>query len=173
MTSRAKTPTRRAFLLFSLVSLGASSAPRAPERESLFVIERSTNKNVVLFEARLRSGRLDPERPVHAYWRLFAEDGRREELTWLEKQFAYGYSVRHRNDGFVLELTALASRTLKLSERDGRYRATLSIAGRTAVLHRVWVQAEGALFGPRVRWVDVFGTDVNTGKPVAERISNE
>ena len=33
------------------------------------------------------------ERPVVAYWVLLAEDGRRDGLSWLELQLAYGFSV--------------------------------------------------------------------------------
>lgn len=55
----------------------------------LFVIERSLNANVVLYEAGLRpDGTLDPERPVHVTWRLDAEDGRREGLNLIERMRA-------------------------------------------------------------------------------------
>jgi len=63
----------------------------------LFRVARSTNANVVLYEARLRNGgTLDEDEPVHPVWVMLAEDGRREELNFLERAMAYGVDVRER-----------------------------------------------------------------------------
>ena len=46
------------------------------------------------YEARLTAdGKLDPKEPVIAYWVMRAEDGHREELTWMEKK--KGLRLRH------------------------------------------------------------------------------
>ena len=48
----------------------------------LFVIEKSTNANVVHYDARIMpDGELDPRQPVEAYWVMAAEDGRKENLS--------------------------------------------------------------------------------------------
>jgi Domain of unknown function (DUF4833) len=53
----------------------------------LFVIERSTNANVVYYDARVtKSGKLNAEEPVVAYWIMLAGNGRREELNPIEKE---------------------------------------------------------------------------------------
>ncbi len=80
----------RALALVLLASAGA----RAEETcGPLFVIARSLNANVVLYEAAYRrDGTLDPEKPLTVSWRLDAQDGRREGLNFIERMRAYGVS---------------------------------------------------------------------------------
>ncbi len=155
-------------LAFASLASGVASG-----HVELFHIERSTNRNVVVYDLRLLgSGGIDTAHPVHAYWRLFAEDGRAEELTWLETQFAYGFSVQSKPGELVLRLTALAHRPLHVRRCGARFCATLLVAGKSAVLDHVWVQTEGAFLGPRVEWVELYGADARTGERLTERIVN-
>src|SRR5512143_1385587 len=74
-----------------------AAAPTAAHKktQSLFIIERSKNANVVHYDARLTAdGKLDPEEPVVAYYIMLAEDGRRKELNWIEKKMAYGFDIK-------------------------------------------------------------------------------
>src|ERR1700733_11852537 len=84
-----------------------------PSRE-LFTLARSKNANVVKYAVRpARGGGFDLAAPVEAYWIMLAEDGRREELTWTERQLAYGFSVSNLSQGsFILHLTACSQRQL-------------------------------------------------------------
>ena len=62
-------------------------AQAAPSRE-LFTLARNTNANVVKYAVRIaKDGQLEASDPIEAYWRMLAENGRREELTWTERQF--------------------------------------------------------------------------------------
>jgi len=165
---------RSAFLTSALLVTAMAMAGSASPTEELFRVERSTNRNVVEYDIRLLpDGNVDKQRPIDAYWRLLAEDGRREQLTWLEGQLAYGFSVEPRSDGFVLTLRPLAHRAVRVTKSGGHWRAAIKVSGKPAILRRVWVQAEGSLFGPRVRWVELHATDERTGEPLVERISND
>lgn len=164
-------PLLGAWVMVALTSLAQG---RARSEEELFRIERSTNRNIVEFDLRLLADRrVDRERPVQAYWRLLAEDGRCEELTWLERQFAYGFTVESERDGFALKLIALRRRVVRIQQTGARWHATLAIGGKLAILRRVWVESESTVLGPRVRWVDLYGTDQRTGERVVERIANQ
>ena len=168
-------PARSALLLvgLALASAVAGAAPREPSTDrELFRIERSTNRNIVRYDAVLtKGGALVRDRPVVAYWVLLAEDGRRDGLTWLELQLAYGFSVAPARDGFRMTLVAFGERSLTIRKSEGRWRAEVPIASRPAVLRKIWVQAEGTFLGPHVRWVELHGVDVRTGEPLVERIS--
>src|SRR5216117_743105 len=73
----------------------AATRPDIASYRPLFSIERSTNANVVHYEARVtEDGKLDPADPVAVYWIMVAEDGRRQELNYLEKSRAYGFTVK-------------------------------------------------------------------------------
>ena len=80
---------------FAVLPLLAAPAAAQMKTQPLFIIERSKNANVVHYDARLTAdGKLDPREPVIAYWVLSAEDGRREELSWIEKKKAYGFDMK-------------------------------------------------------------------------------
>ncbi len=155
--------------------LSTASAPScAPE---LFRIGRSTNANEVVYLARRdANGALDPDEPVEAEWQMLAEDGHREGLNFIEKLLAYGFSVdpAPSGDGFVVVLKAKKDRPVRLTVRDGCPVATVTIAGRPALLRRIFVQAEeGGGLIPSVAWADLEGVDPATGAKITERVLPE
>lgn len=155
------------------LALAATSWANTPRRQTLFVIARSMNANVVHYEAQLdAAGKLDGERPLTAYWVMHAEDGHREDLSWFERQFAYGWSIVSRVEPYRVELrlTAFPQRSVMLRvDAAGGVRAELQIADRSAALRKIFVQlADGG--GPTVRYIDLFGTDLASGKPLRERL---
>lgn len=57
-----------------LISIGTLSAV-GDFSQSLFVLERSTNANVIHYDAKITSdGTTDPKEPVIAYWVMSAEE---------------------------------------------------------------------------------------------------
>src|SRR5882724_644883 len=81
-------------LAFVLCFVGAPGNPPTDDVYlPLFVIERSTNANVVHYEVRVsKSGAINPIEPVVAYW-IIAGSGRRENLSSLEKRIGYGFTI--------------------------------------------------------------------------------
>jgi hypothetical protein len=166
---------RRRSALVGLLSFAGSVALGTPslaaESRRLFHIGRSKNANIVGYDVRLdRKGKLVQGDPIDAYWRLFAEDGRREELSFFERQLAYGYSTdRVSSEGFELRLTAFEQRSVRVRRKQGRYQAEMPISGRGAVLIRLFVRSTDGVV-PSVQSVDLFGTDLETGAAVRERL---
>jgi len=153
-------------LLATAAALGGSEVGW---RQPLFVIERSTNANVVHYDANLRpDGQIDPHRPIQAYWIMAAQDGRREELTALERSRAYGFSVEPESSlqSFRMELVAQRGRPIEVRRDGDAVRAQTTIAGRSAYLLRIYVTA-GRL---KLKAIDYFGIDPNTGETVHERV---
>jgi hypothetical protein len=143
----------------------------------LFLIARSKNANVVLYDLMLEpSGAPRARDPLDVYWRLDASGGGREELSGLERRLAYGYAVSTESASRVeLRLRAAPARSLVLEQRavgggPVDWAATLRIAGRAARLDRLYVAAaEGAVL-PRVLHVDLFGRCLATGAALTERL---
>ena len=165
--------------IYLAVLLSAAPAPSpapscAPE---LFRIGRSTNANEVVYAARTGTGGgLDSEDPIEADWHMLAEDGHREGLNFIEKLMAYGFSVdpAESGEGFTVVLKARKDRPVRLTLRAGCPAAFVTIAGRPALLRRIFVQAEsGGGLIPSVAWADLEGTDPATGSPVKERVFPE
>jgi len=166
--------SRRAFQMLAPATVLQLCVPMVahalPTRE-LFTLGRNTNANVIKYAVRIgKDGHLDVADPIEAYWLMLAENGRREELTWTERQLAYGFSVSNSTPhGCVLRLAACSERELHVRGVDGVYRAELAIAKQPAALQRVFVFAERHALLPSVRYVEISGTNAS-GKSVTERI---
>jgi hypothetical protein len=52
---------------------------------------------------------------------------------------------------------------------DGQAEARMTIAGKTARLRVIHVQADESSWLPSVAWVDIIGTDLATGQSITER----
>ncbi len=139
----------------------------------LFVIERSVNKNVVHYDARLTSdGKLDPKEPVIAYWIMLAEDGHREDLNWLERTKAYGFSIQpdSRPGTYRMTLMAYPERPITVYQDGSGPKAAVEIAGRRAILQKVYIAATETLGVPKVQYIELFGRDLRTQELLSERI---
>jgi hypothetical protein len=156
------------------LALLLTAAPGPACAPELFRIGRSTNANEVVYAARVGAdGALDPEDPIEAEWHMLAEDGHREGLNFIEKLMAYGFSVdpAESGEGYTVVLKAKKDRPVRLTLRAGCPAAFVTIAGRPALLRRIFVQAEsGGGLIPSVAWADIEGTDPVTGSPVKERV---
>jgi hypothetical protein len=168
--------TRRDLLLAGIgVSVTWTAPARATPQQTLFVIARSTNLNVLHYDARQTDrGALDPERPVVAYWIMNEEGGRREDLTWFERQFAYGWSlvsaVERRR--VTMRLDVFPSREILVQvDAAAQTRAYAIIAGHTAVLTRIFVQLEPGGGLPRVRHVELSGLSAQSAQVLREKIA--
>ncbi len=161
-------------LLAMVLALAASAGGAATCPPELFRIARNTNANEVVYLARQApDGTLDTRDPIRAEWQMLAEDGRREELKPVERQLAYGFSVRPAGSGggYVVILKARPDRPVTLSLRGGCPFASVTINGRPADLRRIFVQAKNGLGPiPTVAWAELEGIDPATGARIQERV---
>ncbi|HLK64747.1 MAG TPA: DUF4833 domain-containing protein [Bryobacteraceae bacterium] len=171
MQARAK--WRIAALLLTAAA-GLFAASIEGRQAPLFVIERSTNANVVHYDANIRpDGDLDPRQPISAYWVMAAVDGHREELTSLEKARAYGFTIEPDRDskGYRLRLVSQKQREIEIVREGNSVRAEATIDGRRARLDKMYVSTHKVLAVPTVKYIDLFGVDLATGQSVSERVT--
>lgn len=138
----------------------------------LFFIERNKNKSIVQYALCLTENK-DPlgSSPVTVYWVL--QDGRRERLNPVEKEYAYGIASQEEiaKDKFRVHLAALKNREIIVEKIGGSFKAVLSIHGKESTLEKVYVQSkEELLVEPKVLYVDLFGRTIGTNLSVRERI---
>ncbi len=160
-------------LAAALTVSSSSRAAGSPTR--LFCIERNKNANQVCYDVRLRKdGQLDRREPLVAYWVLRAEEGQREKLSWLERK-AYGFSMigEATESAFRFRLDALPGRVLTARRADDHFQAEGTLAGRPSRLLSIWVQADEGGPIPKVRYVDLTGTDLQNGQRQTERIQRK
>ncbi|HEY1434120.1 MAG TPA: DUF4833 domain-containing protein [Thermoanaerobaculia bacterium] len=135
----------------------------------LFVLERSTNANIVVYDAkRLPAGDLDPAKPVVAYWIRNAEKGQRKELNAIQWSRAYGFDTEPATEPGTHRMTfkAKLDRSFVVQIIDGCPAAVTRIAGQEAILRRVYVHVKTTFFLPSVESIEMFGDDLETGAPV-------
>jgi hypothetical protein len=150
----------------------------------LFAISRSKNKNLVIYEANVRkdTGTLDLNDPVLVYWmdidpeyiksaRLRGKMNDREDLNYIERSMAYGYStVAKAADAksVTIDLVALSKvKTFKqmtvLIEPEGLALAQVTLLSNNAsrVVKRFHVISEDTWLGPEVKHVEMWGYDTS------------
>ena len=167
-------------LLFSEAPLfpqanSSYTGPAIPEEETfqgLFVIERSTNANVVHYEARVsHTGHLAPREPVIAYWRMNASDGRREALNSLEQKRVYGVKIEAVENGesFLITIAGQPGREIRVYMDHDTARAETQIAGKRAFLAKIFIST-GKVNIFHVNYVELYGVDAFTGEPLREKL---
>jgi hypothetical protein len=152
-----------------LIAPAAGAGDPTPVR--LFHIERNTNANIVVYDAMVEAeGGLRKKDPIDVHWVRLAEEGQRKNLNGIERRMAYGYKQKKREgDELVIEMRADIGRPITVGPVDGVYRASIRIAGRPAYLEKVYIQAvEGGIL-PTVDYIELHGTDVETGEPAFEK----
>jgi Domain of unknown function (DUF4833) len=155
----------------SSVALFTAFAALGQTADKLFFIQRSKNANEVHYDARvLKDGTLDPKNPVEGYWLNKAEDGSRSSISLLQR-IAYGFDVDPAGGGtYTMKLKAFSDRTLTLIRVNDRWRAQVTIAGKQAYMHHLYVATDESGVMPKVLYVDVFGEEAGSGKPIQEHI---
>jgi hypothetical protein len=141
--------------------------------QPLFIIEKSTNANVVHYDAVITpDGGLDPREPIIAYWVMAAEDGRREDLTSAERLEGFGFTIVHGRDSnsYHLRLVAQQQRDIYVRRKGNSVGAATPIAGRCACVTEIYVKIHKLLGLPKIEFVEVIGSDIATGEPVCERV---
>jgi hypothetical protein len=143
------------------------------QTQPLFIIERSKNANVVHYDAQIGAdGKLDPKQPVIAYWIMLAEDSRREELNWIEKKKAYGFSIKPDASGDAYKMTVVSApdRQITVKQEGGVARAELDIDGKPAILEKMYINSTEGTFGPKVHYIELHGKDLKSGEKLTEKI---
>ncbi len=174
------------FLFLELVAATAYSQrangwpadfPSPPKTDkSLFFIQRNRNKNTIVYDLNMSGNAPNKSKPIDVYWRRYGSTGERSELTWLQRNFAFGYNSKkdHTGEGYWITLTAYDGRRIHIEKlSDGKWGATMTVNGKYCRLKNVWVYADESGSWPKVIHVDLHGINMVSGKEEIERIVNK
>lgn len=155
-------------------SFTTNSSPANDNDKRVFYIARSKNANIVCYDFNLDAkGVLVEKEPLKVYWiNQTDHPGERSGLSYIQNKMAYGYSFRYMGKGsYEISLVAFPSRKLWVEKKPtGKgYRGRMIINGRESVLNKIYVQAKPESF-LKVAWVELTGTDIESGKVMTERI---
>lgn len=140
----------------------------------LFYIQRSSNINSIIYDANLGiDKKLDPKNPVHTYWILYTQGGKKQELTGIQRTLAYGLHTKATTgelgsyDGYFF---AYRKRKFVVkTNTKGEPIALFPINGKMQILKKVFVKVDESGMMPSVISVELWGRDVGTDKEVYEK----
>jgi phosphatidylglycerophosphate synthase len=141
---------------------------------SLFYLQRTPNTNTIICELNEKDGQLDKDEPVHVLWIRYAEQKQREELTFIQRHFAYGLKEKDLGNN-VYELHFVSYKKilfyLMKSPVDNRPHVFATITGRQAILNRIYVKINpgGTFWSPNVEYLELKGVDTGNGKELTQR----
>ncbi len=141
----------------------------------LFYLQRDPNTNTIIYELNLKDdGKVDPEKPVNIYWIRYADKGQKEELSYVQRKFAYGLQTRAiGNDEYELRFVSHKKLPLylKRSAVDKKYHVYIDANDKRIMLDRVFVRIEGGSYWiPNVRYVELKGINAKTQAAIVERL---
>jgi hypothetical protein len=140
----------------------------------LFYIQRSTNINTIVYDVNITNGKIDPDKALNIYWLRYTDKGQRGSLNYLERVLAYGADAipdKNNKGVYTLQFAASKKRTATFFLDDkGQAIAFMTINGKKARLNKIFVQAEETSWLPKVKYVDIIGSDLQTGIKEIERI---
>ena len=142
------------------------------DQRSLFYIQRTPNTNTIMYEVNLDKGVPNDAEPVHVYWLRYGEQGQREDLSYIQRHYAYGIKSRKLGNGSY-ELRFVSYKKLPFyltrSSRDNQYHIQATVNGKQIEVNRVFLQIEGGTFWfPNVVCAQVKGVDPVSGKEVIQ-----
>jgi hypothetical protein len=141
--------------------------------KQLFFLQRTPNTNTIVCELNYKEGVVDKEDPIHVFWIRYQEKGQTEDLSYIQRKFAYGVKTRQISEN-KYELNFVSYKKYKMYlmlAADNQYHVFTTINKKPAILTRIYVAIKGGSFwSPNVEYVEVTGIDPATHSPVIERL---
>ncbi|MEO6316263.1 MAG: DUF4833 domain-containing protein [Chitinophagaceae bacterium] len=141
----------------------------------LFYLQRTSNKNTIVYDLNIKDGALNTDDPVHVYWIRYSDQGQRQELSYIQRTFAYGLKATPmaNNGGYVMHFVSYKKYLLYLvkSAVDNKYRVYTTVNTKTVVVNRIFIKINGGSFwSPKVEYVEIKGVDPANGKEITDRL---
>lgn len=162
-------------IMLTLILICEAAIPKEDDQtiqQPLFRIERNTNINIIQYDAQVGpTGKLDSKKPVVAYWIRLAEHRQREELSWIQRKFAYGFKSKfdRKTDTATLEMAADIGRPIKVQRDEETYKAIADINGKASQIVKIFIHATGKGLSAKVDFIELHGIDLDTGNKTFER----
>ena len=160
----------------AVVSDPVDTFPVPPSNSnSLFYLQRTPNSNTIICELNQEGGVIDKDEPVKVLWIRYTEQRQREDLSWLQRHFAYGLHEKDLGNG-VYELRFVSYKKVPMYlmkwSGDNRQHVFVTINNRQAILNRVYIRIDpgGSFWSPNVKYLELKGVDAQNGKELVERL---
>jgi len=167
-------------ILFVYSNLFAQSDYPIPLKtaKTLFYIQRSHNKNTIVYDLNLLTdGSLNKVAPIHPYWIRYEEGGVSQELSFIQRKYAYGVyyeTIDESKGSYKVYFVCYSKKYIYLvkSNKDLKYHAYISLNNKLIEIEKIFIKTEGGTFWfPVVRYVEVSGIDMSTNQFTSVRFT--
>ncbi len=140
-----------------------------------FYVQRTPNTNTIMYELNMKGAALNEDNPIHVYWIRYAEGGKTQELSYIQRKFAYGVkTTKIGEEKYKLLFAAYDKIPFYLMKSTaGIFHTYVELDGKMVVLKRLYIRIDpgGTFWAPNVKYVEFKGTEVASGKEVIKRIN--
>jgi hypothetical protein len=144
-----------------------------PNSKQLFYLQRTSNTNTIVYELNYQDGVIDKENPVQGFWIRYQEKGQREDLSFIQRKFAYGIKTKQLGENNY-ELSFVSYKKYKMYLRlgeDKKYYVYTNINRKPAILKSIFIKINGGSFwSPNVEYVEISGIEPATHSVIKERL---
>jgi len=163
-----------------LLSFNSNSESEYPiptkSNKLLFYIQRNLNKNTIIYDANFdKDGFLIEDNPIKVYWIEYEKNGQKSELGKIEKIYAYGVKckkVELSKNQYKVKLVADEKRSFILKQI-APFKAIIYtlINNKLSELNHLFIYADNSEFWPEVKYIELFGKEIENGNKVYEKIN--
>ena len=161
-------------VVFNFVAAQGTTFP-VPDgnAKQLFFLQRTPNTNTIVCELNYKDGIVDKEEPIHVFWIRYQEKGQMEDLSYIQRKFAYGVKAKEIGSN-KYELNFVSYKKYKMylmMGADNQYHVYTSINQKQVILNRIYIEIKGGTFwSPNVQYVELTGIDPASRSVVKERL---
>lgn len=148
-----------------------------PERtpQLLFYIQRSLNKNTIIYDANFdKRGLLDIKNPIAVYWIRYDEEGQKMPLRFLEKKLAFGVTCEkliNSEYDYKVTIAAWSKKSIYIKQISPyKVIAYVNIKSTCSVLEHIFIGSDPDGRLNRVEYIDIYGLAKKTLTKIYERI---
>lgn len=154
-------------IITSIIMIWAVAASFAADR--LFYVSRNLNRNIIVYDLRLKNGQLDVDEPLHVYW--YNQENNpvtTNELNFIQRKMAYGYTVVSKGkDEVKVKLKAYGKREVRICKHNGKWAALATINGKECVLTEIYAQCPSKT---SCDYLELRGKAVSDGSVQKEKV---
>lgn len=139
----------------------------------LFKIERSKDANEIFYDVNINSNNELSQNPISIYWIKQTNDGKKEPLTWIQKNHAYGIEYLNKNkETAKFQFVSYHKRQFIIEkDNNGLFKVFTNFENKKMIVNRIYIQIDGGTFWfPKISRVVLYYQDLQTKKQLIETI---
>lgn len=164
---------------FKMETRNSESIYPKPEgvENMLFYVQRTINANTIVYTLNQdKDGNLNEAEPIKVYWIKYAQGGKIDPLTYIQKNYAYGVKsklIDKEKKSYLFEFVSYHKRQFYLlkSKTDNKYHVWGYVNNKLTIINNILVKIEGGTFWiPNIKYVELKAIDPTESEEVTEII---